>query len=111
VSEPTSEPPTPSGRKALEGLRAFWAATGQLESVLPGDSPGPPRSDPQSMGLECANDERGCTANVGFDAFAEAVEPTTDTAEALDRLRRAWKATLAREGKLHDPEEEGATGE
>jgi len=24
---------------------------------------------------------------------------------AIDRLRRAWKTTLAREGKLHDPPE------
>jgi hypothetical protein len=90
------EPPTPQGRKALDGLRAFWAATGQ---------------DGESLGLECADDERGCTANVGFDAFAESVEPTTDTTEAIDRLRRAWKATLAREGKLHDPDAEEPTGQ
>ena len=88
------EPPTPQGRKALEGLRAFWAATGQLDEAPEG----------RSMELECADDERGCTANVGFDAFADSVEPTTDTAEAIDRLRRAWKTTLAREGKLIESE-------
>jgi len=90
-----SEPETPQGKKALEGLRAFWAATGQADGAF----------DPAALSLECADDERGCTANVGFDAFADTVEPTTDTAEAIDRLRRAWKTTLAREGKLHDPQE------
>jgi hypothetical protein len=80
------EPPTAAGRQALEGLRAIWAATGQRDPVL-----------------ECADDERGCSVNVNFDAFADTVEPTTDTAEAIDRLRRAWKATLAKEGKLYDP--------
>jgi hypothetical protein len=95
------EPATPQGRKALEGLRAFWAATGQLDAARSGDTP-----DPRDMGLECADDERGCTANVGFDGFAESVEPTTNTTEAIDRLRRAWKATLAKEGKLHDPDAE-----
>ena len=79
------EPPTAAGREALAGLRAIWAATGQFEP-----------------GLECADDERGCSVNVNFDAFAETVEPTTDTAEALSRLRRAWKATLAKDGKLHE---------
>jgi hypothetical protein len=96
-----SGPPTPQGRKALEGLRAFWAATGQIDPDLPGDGP-----DAGDLSLECADDERGCTANVGFDAFAETVEPTTDTTEAIHRLRRAWKATLAREGKLHEPRAE-----
>jgi hypothetical protein len=91
-----SEPDTPQGRKALEGLRAFWAATGQTDGAF----------DPAPVGLECADDERGCTANVGFDGFAESVEPTTNTTEAIDRLRRAWKATLAKEGKLHDPDAE-----
>jgi hypothetical protein len=91
-----TEPSTPQGRKALEGLRAFWAATGQVEETL----------DDRSLGLDCADDERGCTANVGFDAFADTVDPTTDTTEAVDRLRRAWKETLAREGKLHDPDAE-----
>ena len=90
-----SEPETPQGRKALEGLRALWAATGQADGAF----------DPASVSLECADDERGCTANVGFDAFADTVEPTSDTSEAIDRLRRAWKTTLAREGKLHDPQE------
>jgi hypothetical protein len=96
VTEPASE----DGRQALQALRALWAATGQTQSadtVLPGDTPGPPG------GLECADDERGCSANVNFDAFADTVEPTTDTAEAIDRLRKAWKATLAKEGKLRDP--------
>ena len=49
-------------------------------------------------------DEQGCAASLGFDGFADAVEPTTNTTEAIDRLRRAWKNTLAREGKLFDPE-------
>jgi len=96
VREPASE----EGRHALEALRALWAATGQTDdadTVLPGDTPGPPG------GLECADDERGCSANVNFDAFAETVEPTTNTTEAIDRLRRAWKATLAKEGKLYEP--------
>jgi len=81
------QPSTPAGRQALDGLRAVWAATGQSEPIL-----------------ECADDERGCSANVNFDAFADEVEPTTDTAEAIERLRRAWKATLAKDGKLYDPE-------
>jgi hypothetical protein len=77
-----------AGREALEGLRAIWAATGQFEPELE---------------LECADDERGCSVNVNFDAFADTVEPTTDTAEAIQRLRQAWKATLAKDGKLYDP--------
>jgi hypothetical protein len=81
------QPSTPAGRQALDGLRAVWAATGQREPIL-----------------ECADDERGCSANVNFDAFADTVEPTTDTAEAIHRLRSAWKATLAKDGKLYDPE-------
>jgi hypothetical protein len=89
VSEPASE----EGRQALQTLRAVWAATGQL-------------TDPDALGLECADDERGCSVNVNFDAFADTVEPTTNTTEAIDRLRRAWKATLAKEGKLHEPEGE-----
>jgi hypothetical protein len=89
-----AEPPTEEGRQALDGLRAIWAATGQLGGG-------------ESLGLECADDERGCSANVNFDAFADTVEPTTDTAEAIDRLRRAWKAKLAREGKLVTPEQDG----
>jgi hypothetical protein len=91
----TPAPSTAEGRQALDGLRAIWAATGQM---------GGEGVDLPSMGLECADDERGCTANVGFDAFADTVEPTTDTTEAIDRLRRAWKATLAKEGKLVTPE-------
>jgi hypothetical protein len=81
------QPSSPAGRQALDGLRAVWAATGQSEPIL-----------------ECADDERGCSANVNFDAFADTVEPTTDTAEAIHRLRSAWKATLAKDGKLYDPE-------
>ena len=81
-----TEPPTEDGRQALDALRAIWAARGQLT---------PPD-------LECADDERGCSVNVNFDAFADTVEPTTDTAEAIDRLRRAWKATLAKDGKLQE---------
>lgn len=79
------DPSTAAGRQALDGLRAIWAATGQNDPVL-----------------ECADDERGCTVNVNFDAFADTVEPTTDTAEAIQRLRRAWKATLAKDGKLYE---------
>jgi hypothetical protein len=86
VTEPVSE----EGRAALQALRALWAATGQ--SAQAGD-----------LGLECADDERGCSANVNFDAFADTNEPTTDTTEAIDRLRRAWKSTLAKEGKLYEP--------
>ena len=88
-----SEPPTEEGRQAIEALRAIWAATGQMVT--------------DDLGLECADDERGCSANVNFDAFADSNEPTTDRAEALQRLRRAWRATLAKEGKLIDPEAEG----
>jgi hypothetical protein len=90
-------PATPEGRQALDGLRAIWTVTGQMTRE---------GLDLPSMELECADDERGCTANVGFDAFADTVEPTKDTAEALDRLRRAWKATLAKEGKLVTPDAE-----
>lgn len=88
-----SGPASEEGRQALEALRGVWAATGQAE-------------DADSLGLECADDERGCSANVNFDAFADTVEPTNNTTEAIDRLRRAWKATLAKEGKLHEPEGE-----
>jgi hypothetical protein len=93
VSPPgdTPEPATDEGRRALDRLRAIWAATGQTGGA-------------QDLGLECADDERGCSVNVNFDAFADTVEPTTDTTEAIDRLRRAWKATLAKEGKLFDPQ-------
>src|SRR4051794_33106543 len=84
-----TEPSTEEGRQALERLRAIWAATGQTEDI-------------DGLGLECADDERGCTVNVNFDAFADTVEPTTDTTEAIDRLRHAWKATLAKEGKLSE---------
>jgi hypothetical protein len=89
-----SEPASDEGREALQALRALWSASGQVANA-------------DDLGLECADDERGCSANVNFDAFADTVEPTTDTAEAIDRLRRAWKATLAKEGKLHEPEGDG----
>ena len=86
-----SEPPTEEGRQAMQALRAIWAVSGQTNA--------------DDLGLECADDERGCSVNVNFDAFADTVEPTTDTTEAIHRLRRAWKATLAKEGKLFDPAE------
>jgi hypothetical protein len=89
VTEPSS-PASEEGRQALQALRALWSATGQSRSA-------------DDLGLECADDERGCSVNVNFDAFADTVEPTTDTTEAIDRLRKAWKATLAKEGKLRDP--------
>ena len=93
-----NEPASEEGRQALRGLRAIWATTGQVDAaVSPEDTPAP------DLGLECADDERGCSANVNFDSFADAVEPTTDTTEAIDRLRKAWKATLAKEGKLRAP--------
>ena len=88
-----SEPASEEGREALQTLRAVWAATGQT-------------NDAEDLGLECADDERGCSVNVNFDAFADTVEPTNNTTEAIDRLRRAWKATLAKEGKLYEPEGE-----
>ena len=90
MSEPVSE----EGRQALEVLRTVWAATGQSDNA-------------EDLGLECADDERGCSAGVTFDAFADTVEPTTNTTEAIDRLRQAWKAHLAKEGKLYEPEAEG----
>ncbi len=71
----------------MAGLRAIWTVSGQMQ-------------DPD-LGLECSPGEAGCTTSLSFDAFADDNEPTTDTAEALARLRRAWKETLAREGKLH----------
>ena len=89
MSEPSSE----EGRQALQALRAVWSATGQTDEA-------------DNLGLECADDERGCSVNVNFDAFAETVEPTTNTTEAIDRLRKAWKAHLAKEGKLYEPEGE-----
>lgn len=68
------------------------------------EGPAPP--DPpaeEDLGLECRPDQGGCTASIGFDAFVEAVEETPDTTDAGARLRHAWKATLAREGKLRQP--------
>ena len=95
-----AEPSTYEGRQVLEGLRTIWTVNGQMGAALSGDG----------LGLECADDERGCSVNVNFDAFADTVEPTTDTTEAIDRLRRAWKATLAKEGKLFGPEAEVGPG-
>jgi hypothetical protein len=34
------------------------------------------------------------------------VAPATDTADAIARLRGAWKTTLAREGKLRVPDDD-----
>lgn len=83
------EPRSEQGRQAMAGLRAIWTATGQMQEEF--------------LGLECRPDEAGCAASIGFDGLAEAVEPTTDTTDAIARLRRAWKTTLAREGKLATP--------
>lgn len=88
--EETTNTQTEQGRQALAGLRAIWTATGQMEE--------------ESLGLECHPGAEGCAASIGFDGLAAAVEPTANTTEAIDRLRRAWKTTLAREGKLRDPE-------
>ena len=85
-----SGPASEEGRQAMQALRAVWARTGQT-------------GEADDLGLECADDERGCSVNVNFDAFADTVEPTNNTTEAIDRLRRAWKATLAKEGKLYEP--------
>ncbi|MGH8991922.1 MAG: hypothetical protein ACRDZ7_10415 [Acidimicrobiia bacterium] len=65
---------------------------------------GPDGGQEQDLGLECRPDEAGCTASIGFDALLEDDEPPVDGIDALAQLRRAWKATLAREGKLNDPE-------
>jgi hypothetical protein len=91
--EDTVGPETEEGRQAMAGLRAIWTATGQLQDEI--------------VRLDCRPDAEGCAASIGFDGFAEAVEPTTNTTEAIERLRRAWKTTLAREGKLVGPEAEG----
>jgi hypothetical protein len=76
--------------KAIAGLRAIWTATGQMQE--------------ERLGLECPPGPEGCSASVGFDGLADTGEPTTDAADAIARLRRGWKTTLAREGKLRDPE-------
>ncbi|MDQ3945880.1 MAG: hypothetical protein M3357_12155 [Actinomycetota bacterium] len=88
--EETTEPETEAAQQAMAGLRAIWMATGQMHE--------------ESVGLECGPEGEGCSASVGFEGLADTVEPTTDTADAIARLRSAWKATLAREGKLHDPQ-------
>ncbi|HEV8420671.1 MAG TPA: hypothetical protein VGR13_04880 [Actinomycetota bacterium] len=91
--EETTAPETEAARQAMAGLRAIWTATGQMQG--------------EAARLECGTDGEGCSASLGFEGLEGlegAVEPTTDTTEAIDKLRRAWKATLAREGKLHDSE-------
>ena len=91
--EETTEPQTETGRQAMAGLRAIWMATGQMHE--------------EPVRLECGTDGEGCSAGLNFEGLADPGEPTTDTTDATDaiaRLRGAWKATLAREGKLSDPE-------
>lgn len=85
------EPRTEEGRQAMEGLRTIWQATGQMQEEF--------------VRLECRPDAEGCSASLGFEGLADTVEPTTDTTDAVARLRSAWKTTLAREGKLHDDPE------
>ncbi|MGH2731377.1 MAG: hypothetical protein ACRDJG_00210 [Actinomycetota bacterium] len=76
------------------------------------DSPGYPREDAreelpviggesgQSFADCCSSGEESCSASLelGFEGFTVTSEGTEEDAEAR---RRAWKATLAREGKLH----------
>jgi hypothetical protein len=69
-----------------------------MERPVPPDPP-----TEEDLGLECSPDQGGCTASIGFDGFVDAVEETTDSTDAIARLRQAWKATLAREGKLQEP--------
>ena len=89
--EQTIGPVTEKGRQAMAGLRAIWNATGQMQEEF--------------VRLECSSDApEGCAASVGFDGFADTVEPTTNTTDNIARLRSAWKTTLAREGKLYDPD-------
>lgn len=92
LQEETTEPETEAARQAMAGLRAIWTATGQMQE--------------EPLGLECRPGPEGCSASIGFDGLADTVEPTTDTADAIARLRRAWKTTLAREGKLRHPEDD-----
>ena len=93
-SEETTGPQTEAGRQAVTGLRTLWNATGQMQEEF--------------VRLECRPDDaEGCAASVGFGGLAdvaENAEPTTNTGDAITRLRSGWKNQLAREGKLHDPE-------
>jgi hypothetical protein len=106
----TTGPLTEKGRDAMAGLRAIWSATGQMQEELTGQlTEGEELAAIQHRAnLECRPDPAGCTASVGFDGFADTVEPTANTTDAIARLRHAWKTTLAREGKLHDPEADRA---
>lgn len=92
LEEETTERGTEAASQAMAGLRAIWTATGQMQE--------------ESLGLECPPGPEGCAASVGFDGLAGTVEPTTDTADAIARLRSAWKTTLAREGKLRVPDDD-----
>lgn len=86
--EETTEPQTEVARQAMAGLRAIWTATGQMQE--------------EPLGLECRPGPEGCSASIGFDGLADSAEATTDAADAIARLRRGWKSTLAREGKLRE---------
>lgn len=87
-----AEETTEAARQAMAGLRAIWTATGQMQE--------------ESTGLECRPGPEGCAAGIGFEGLTDTLEPTTDPADAATtQLRRAWKATLAREGKLRDPDD------
>lgn len=86
--EETTEPQTEAAGQVMAGLRAIWMATGQMHD--------------ESVRLECGPEGEGCSASIGFEGLADTGEPTADTTDAIARLRRAWKATLAREGKLSD---------
>jgi hypothetical protein len=88
----TTEPETEAARQAMAGLRAIWTATGQMQE--------------EHLGLECPPGPEGCTASIGFDHLADSAEATAEAADAIDRLRRGWKSTLAREGKLRDREDD-----
>jgi hypothetical protein len=88
--EETTESQTEAARQTMAGLRAIWMATGQMHQ--------------ESVGLECRPDGEGCSASLNFEGLADPVEPTADTTDDIARLRSAWKATLAREGKLADPD-------
>jgi hypothetical protein len=107
----TNGPLTEKGRDALTGLRAIWSATGQMQeelTILMGRSQlmeGEELAAIQHRAhLGCRPDPAGCAASVGFYGFADTVEPTANTTDAIARLRSAWKTTLAREGKLYEPE-------
>lgn len=78
------------GRRAMEGLRTIWQATGQMQEEF--------------VRLECSSEGDGCATSLSFEGLVDDGQSTADTADALTRLRSAWKTTLAREGKLHDPD-------